>query len=352
MNSTRLQDILSKLPNIKMAVLGDFCLDRYFDIDPGLAEISRETGRTAHQVFRVRCSPGGAGNVASNVRALGVGTLYAIGPLGDDGEGFALRSELAKIGVRQDYLISHPQYLSPTYNKPLVIHKDKEPEELDRIDIRTRGRIVADLEESLLRALDEVFPQLDGLLVADQFEERNHHAVTDKIRQRIEDLAATHPGKVIFADSRARTAEFRNVLLKPNIAEAALALGVPEPPGQLPEIAAMGRKLAARCGKPVYVTLGEKGVLLCDPSSEGATQIPGFPAAPPVDICGAGDTTIAAMASALCAGATLEEAGLLGCLAASITVQKIGITGTANPGELIRRRNEYEQAGFVSTKVS
>ncbi|MCC6733364.1 MAG: hypothetical protein IT394_09060, partial [Candidatus Omnitrophica bacterium] len=55
--------------------------------------------------------------------------------------------------------------------------------------------------------------------------------------------------------------------------------------------------------------------------------------------------------AALCAGATLEEAGLLGCLAASITVQKIGITGTANPDELIRRLDEYNARGLKSIRV-
>ncbi|MBW7939713.1 MAG: carbohydrate kinase, partial [Candidatus Omnitrophica bacterium] len=95
MNASRLSEILNKLKDMRIGVLGDFCLDRYFDIEPSLQEISRETDRPAHQVFRVRCSPGGAGNVATNVKDLGVGDVLAIGPLGNDGEGFALRDALA-----------------------------------------------------------------------------------------------------------------------------------------------------------------------------------------------------------------------------------------------------------------
>jgi len=351
MNASRLSEILNKLKDMRIGVLGDFCLDRYFDIEPSLQEISRETDRPAHQVFRVRCSPGGAGNVATNVKDQGVGDVVAIGPLGNDGEGFALRDALASAGINQAGLVSHSAYLTPTYNKPLVIHPGREPEELDRIDIRTRGTLDLDLENQLLNHLDQAFPGLNGLLVADQFEERNHHCVSDRIRARIIESSRKHPEKVVFADSRARTAEFHSVLLKPNATEAALALGRKEAPKGIAETVEVGRELAARAGKPVYITVGEEGVLLVESPQAKGVHIPGFPVPPPVDICGAGDTTIAAMAAALCAGATLEEAGLLGCLAASITVQKIGITGTANPDELIRRLDEYNARGLKSIRV-
>jgi len=50
--------------------VGDYFLDRYWDIDPDLDETSIETGLIANQVSRVRCYPGAAGTVASNLRAL------------------------------------------------------------------------------------------------------------------------------------------------------------------------------------------------------------------------------------------------------------------------------------------
>lgn len=351
MNQAQLSEILSRLPEMRIGVLGDFCLDRYFDIEPSFQEVSRETGRPAHQVFRVRCSPGGAGNVATNVKDFGVGDVVAIGPLGQDGEGFALRDSLARSGINQAGLVSHSAYLTPTYNKPLVIHPKGEPEELDRIDIRSRGFLDPDLESQLLHHLDELFPKLNGLLVADQFEERNHHCVSDRIRTRIIELAKEHPDKVVFADSRARTAEFHSVLLKPNATEATLALGRSEMPKDLAATVEVGRELAGHAGKPVYITVGEEGVLLVASAQAEGIHIPGYPVPPPVDICGAGDTTIAAMAAALCAGASLEEAGLLGCLAASVTVQKIGVTGTARPVELIRRLDDYNSLGLKSIGV-
>ena len=64
MTPERLDQILEKIPEIRIAVIGDFFLDRYFDIDRSLAETSLETGLEAHQVVNVRCYPGAAGNTA------------------------------------------------------------------------------------------------------------------------------------------------------------------------------------------------------------------------------------------------------------------------------------------------
>ena len=73
MDAERLQDLLLRFPKCRIAVLGDFFLDKYLDVDPALAEVSLETGKTAHQVVSIRCSPGAAGTVVNNLAALGAG---------------------------------------------------------------------------------------------------------------------------------------------------------------------------------------------------------------------------------------------------------------------------------------
>ena len=60
--------------NLRIAVVGDFCLDRYLEIDPARKEISIETGLPVHNVVRVRSQPGGAGTILNNLVALGVGS--------------------------------------------------------------------------------------------------------------------------------------------------------------------------------------------------------------------------------------------------------------------------------------
>ncbi len=70
---------------------------------------------------------------------------------------------------------------------------------------------------------------------------------------------------------------------------------------------------------------------------DGATHLPGVMVEGEIDIVGAGDSVTAGIVSALCAGATHVEAGLIGNLVASITIQRIGATGTASPEQVLTR---------------
>ena len=90
MNSTQFHQITGCYRRLSIAVLGDFCLDRYLEIDPALAETSLETGLSVFNVVRVRAQPGGAGTVLNNLAALGIGRIIPVGFAGDDGEGFEL----------------------------------------------------------------------------------------------------------------------------------------------------------------------------------------------------------------------------------------------------------------------
>jgi len=76
----------------------------------------------------------------------------------------------------------------------------------------------------------------------------------------------------------------------------------------------------------------------------GATHLPAAKVDGPIDIVGAGDSTTAGIVSALCAGATHLEAGLIGNLVASITIQQIGTTGTATPEQIIARHADVTGA--------
>ena len=93
--------------------------------------------------------------------------------------------------------------------------------------------------------------------------------------------------------------------------------------------------LYERNGKPVYLTVGADGVVVFGP--EGRTHVPGIRVAGPIDIVGAGDSTMAGIVSALCCGATNAEAALVGNLVASITIQQIGTTGTATREQVMER---------------
>ena len=70
MTADRLGELLGAFTGLRIAVLGDFFLDKYLDVDPALAEYSIETGKTAHQVVAIRKSPGAAGTVGPSLKNL------------------------------------------------------------------------------------------------------------------------------------------------------------------------------------------------------------------------------------------------------------------------------------------
>ena len=118
MDADRLRDLVLRFRACRIAVLGDFFLDKYLDVDPALAEVSLETGKTAHQVVSVRCSPGAAGTVVNNLAALGAGEVHALGFTGDDGEGYELRRALQRLGCDVRALFTADDRFTPTYLKP------------------------------------------------------------------------------------------------------------------------------------------------------------------------------------------------------------------------------------------
>jgi rfaE bifunctional protein kinase chain/domain len=281
-----------------------------------------------------RCSPGAAGTVVNNLAALGVGQIIAVGFTGADGQGYELRRALQGIGVDQRFLLERADLMTPTYTKPLLHHADGRVEELSRLDIKNRRPLPEEVEDFVIETLRALLWEVDGMVIADQVQERNHGVITDRVREELAKLGNSCSGVAFLADSRTRIGEFRNILVKPNQHEAAAAVdgeGTPEDDA---------RRLSERTGRPVYVTLGERGMLLYGGGE--LCRVPTVHCAGPIDIVGAGDSVIAGIMAALCSGAQLEEAALIGNLVASITIQQIGTTGTATREQVMER---FEEAG-------
>ncbi len=134
-----LESILSRIPGLRIAVVGDLFLDRYLDIDARLTEPSIETGLDAYQVRRVRSYPGAAGTVINNLAALGVGAIVPVAVIGDDGEGYELGQALGRLGVVETSQIIHDgSRRTPTYTKPMLEEPGKPARELNRLDIKNR----------------------------------------------------------------------------------------------------------------------------------------------------------------------------------------------------------------------
>ena len=300
--------VFSLVSRLHVIVVGDFFVDRHIVIDPALEERSLETGLPAHQGVSVRTSPGGAGNVAANLAALGVGRVEVVGVIGDDGDGWTLRRDLARFGVL-DSLVVEPARLTPSYIKPRVLGGEQQ-----RLDIRTREDVSADAEAEIVARL----VRADGVLVVDQLP--RHGVVSDGIVNVLRHLDVR-----CLIDSRAGISRFDFGHLKPNLQEATVALGDGTPLEH-------ARTLARRARQAAFVTCGPAGMAVGTPEEAQMVAAPLLDE--PVDAVGAGDTAGAALLCALCAGLSAREAARFAVAAAAVTVRKVGVTGTATRAEI------------------
>ncbi len=335
MQDDRLAEILAEFGRLRIAIVGDFFLDKYLDVDPSLAEVSIETGKTAHQVVAVRHSPGAAGTVAGNLAALGVRTLHAVGFCGNDGEGFELVADLEQLGCSVRHLHRAADRQTPTYLKPCDRTVPGLEGEHSRYDTKNRCPTSQALQRSITDSLAAVVAEVDAVIVADQVEEAECGVVTSRVRAALADLAARNPRVIFWADSRLRIRQFRGLAIKPNQFKA---IGQEKPPwGErvAPEhlLAAMAA-FRGGAGARVCITRGAAGMFVSDPEP---IEVPGVRVEGPIDPTGAGDSATAGAVAALAGGASLPEAALVGNLVASITIQELGTTGTARPDQVRQR---------------
>lgn len=344
MNFLRIADVLRSKPAPVVSVAGDFCLDEYFQIDANLDEPSVETGLTAWQVREVRRYPGVGGTIAANLAALGATTL-AVGIYGGDGEGFELIQALKRLGIQTEGMTLCPNRLTNTYLKPMR-KVDGAWQELNRLDIRNREPVPESVTERTIQALYAAAARSRALIITDQFTREAGSVVTPRFREAVSRLHVDFPNLFILADSRSFIEKYQNVVVKSNADELLKAVRrldgdsageeIEADSGavrQTERLTAAAQRLARRNGRPVVVTLGEDGSLVAD--GETIVRVPAQHVEPPIDVCGAGDATNAGLAFGSALGLSLLEAAYLAGIVSSITIQQLGVTGTASVKQLL-----------------
>lgn len=337
MTKKRLKEILSGFKNVSVLVIGDYYLDAYWMIDKKLSTLSLETPWHTNPVVDQRYSPGAAGTVTNNLKALEAGTIYTLGVIGEDGFGMNLLDLLEKDGRNIEFMIRSPNRVTPTYLKPIHQGYEGIETEAPRFDIENHSPLPAELERKVIDNLRQCVRLVDAVIVGDQMPHANRGVITDKVREEICLLAEKNDDTIFFVDSRERIGLYRNVIVKPNRFEAMKAVN----PGwngedvSIDEAKVCGEKLHERTGKSIYLTVGERGILVL--IEGGWTHVPGISSDCPIDPVGAGDSTSSGIVLTLCSGGTHQEAAFVGNLVASVTITKIGTTGTASHEELVNR---------------
>ncbi len=335
MQAERFHSISRLYPGLRIAVVGDFCLDRYFEIDPARSEISIETGLPVHNITRVRCQPGAAGTILNNLVALGIGEIYPVGFAGVDGEGFELCRALGRLPqLVLDYFVQTPDRRTFTYTKPLLMVPEKPPVELNRLDIKNWDPTPPRLQERLRDAVLAVAEKVDAIILMDQVDQPETGVVTARVLDGIGELTEVRPEILILADSRRSLKGFPPVAYKMNADELAGLAGLDHTPDP-DAVAPIAIRLARHQGQPVFVTLAEQGILGAAPDGDCYRE-PSLPVRGPIDIVGAGDAVTANLAAALAAHASVAEAVEIANAAASIVIHQLGTTGTASIPEIQR----------------
>ena len=334
MDKKNLKKILDGLKDVTVTVIGDFFLDKYLMIDPDLDEPSLETGLTAYQVTGKELYPGAAGTVVKDLIAMGVGNVRCVGIIGRDGEGAELIAALTDLKADTSGLIATDKRQTCTYTKPVIRGRNGEKREINRLDLKNFTETPSDLTEELEIKLLHAIKKSRAVIAVDQLNERNYGVITDDIRDYLGRLKDEFPKVVMFGDSRGYISEYKNMVIKCNDTEAVRILK-PDAGGGKPDAALVkecGLLFNKKTGRPVFITLGEDGMLVFDGE---CVHAPGIKVEGPVDICGAGDAATAGIVSALVMGAGTADAAALGNMAASVAVRQLGVTGSASPEQIL-----------------
>jgi len=326
MNHEELRTLLEQIPKVRIGILGDFCLDVYLLLEPSASEASLETGLSTRPVRSQRYSLGAAGNVANNLQAMGAMDLAVFGVIGQDPFGEEMKQILAAKHMNTSGLLTQrEQWDTHVYMKPY-----EREQEQHRFDFGDFNQLHPVTSEALLAKLEAALPSLDLVIINQQVKHGIH---TKEFRERLSALVLGHPGKLFLSDSRHYPDDFSGTIRKINAFEAARLYGKDLSAIDASELEHISRSLCERWGKPVLVTRGENGCIVCD--ADGFNEIPGLLILSPVDPVGAGDSMLAGIAAALAVGAKPFVAAELGSLVAGVTVQKLMQTGTATAAEIL-----------------
>ena len=319
----RLRALVESLAGRRIVVAGDYVLDRFVFGHP--KRVSREAPVLILRFWKEERLPGGAGNTAANVAALG-GIPLAVGAAGADEEGRALAAALTARGIDSRGLVEARGYRTPTKTRILGGAPHAIKQQIVRYDVEDALPADPDLARGLAGRLSDAARGADGAVISDY----GYGAVSPST---VAALRAELPaGARVSVDSRHRLGEFADVdAATPNEEELEECAGGPLESDASLSAAGAALRARMRCGS-LLVTRGSRGMALFADDS-APTLIPVHGTDQVADVTGAGDTVLATFALALAAGATALEAALLANFAGSVVVTKMG-TAVVTPGEL------------------
>ena len=323
----RAAQLLKKFSRRRILVVGDLMLDRY--VYGAVSRISPEAPVPVVRVVRETSMPGGASNVACNVRALG-GKAAVAGLLGKDAAGVELRWLLADAQVDVECAMMFAG--AGTIVKERII---AERQQVVRVDF-DRTTAWSPRQSEKFRALLAVeLARADGVVIEDY----GKGAVTQDVVDLVLERAAKRNLPVGLDPKEGHDLDLKGITVAtPNRKEAFGIAGLIDPgakenPLADKALAKAGEILMEKWGaENLAITLGPQGMFLAT-RGKAPRHVP-TRAREVFDVSGAGDTVVAACVTALAAGAKFIEAAELANVAAGVVVGKLG-TASCTPDELL-----------------
>jgi D-beta-D-heptose 7-phosphate kinase/D-beta-D-heptose 1-phosphate adenosyltransferase len=318
--SGRVQEIISRFKSTRVMIVGDVMLDVY--LQGSVDRISPEAPVPVMKVVNESMKLGGAANVANNIAALGSEPVL-VGVIGNDGAGKKLSGKLKDLGMSEQGLLVDES--RPTSRKTRVLAGNQQ---VVRVDREADQDVATPISGKLVEYVGETLESCDAILLQDY----NKGVLTGDVIRSIISMARD-ANKIVTVDPKFHNFfEYRGVtLFKPNIREMEYAFGsIPADSGGLEM---MVKELKDRIdSQNVLLTCGADGMTLLDENG-GISRIPAINREV-YDVSGAGDTVISTITVALSAGGAVMESSILASYAASIEVQRRGVS-TVSQGEIL-----------------
>jgi D-glycero-beta-D-manno-heptose-7-phosphate kinase len=317
--ANRLFSLIDRFTEAQILIVGDLTLDEF--LTGQVERVSREAPVLILRHEHTKQVPGGGANAVYNFAKLGA-QVKAVGLLGKDQQGQALRSILEAAGINTEGVILDPD--RPTVTKTRISGHARQSvtQQIVRVDRKSDDLPDPILQHQLAAYIQQHIHTVDAVVCSDY----GDHALTAPV------IAAALQHQRVIVDAQKGLDRFQTAtLFTPNLPEAELAVGY-----KIVDAATLAQAgqdlLALTQAQQVLITRGEQGMTLFD--RNGTTEhIPAFNRTDVFDVTGAGDTVVAGLTLGLTAGATLWEAIVLGNLAASIVVRQFGTT-TTTPAEM------------------
>jgi D-beta-D-heptose 7-phosphate kinase/D-beta-D-heptose 1-phosphate adenosyltransferase len=311
----RATELLARMAGRRVVVVGDVMIDEWI-----WGDVSRISPEAPVPVVAVRdhsFTLGGAGNVASNLRALGARVAF-VGGVGDDAEGARLRAMFDDLGVDARGLVTLAD--RPTTRKTRVVAHNQQ---VVRADWESTAVLRDGDRATVVERVRAAVRDADAVVLSDYAKGFLHREIVEAA------LAAP----VVVADPKpANAAMFAGVTcIAPNAGEAARASGIAIVDDASLDAAARALLQLLRC-RWVLITRGEHGMSLFGTDGE-RFDVPAV-ARTVYDVSGAGDTVVAVLTLALAAQIGADTATQLANFAAAAVVEKLG-TATATPAEIV-----------------